>query len=104
MAMSAGKIAAQSCHAALAAYRKAAGTDDCAHCETQGEPVIVLRCRDATELANLIVNAGQHSVHTSPVCDAGRTEVESGTMTCCAFGPGLVERVDLCTGKLRLLK
>ena len=38
------------------------------------------------------------------VRDAGRTEVEPGTMTVGAFGPGKVSEIDKITGNLELLK
>ena len=37
------------------------------------------------------------------VTDAGHTEVEPGTITCCAIGPNEVEAIDMITGNLGLL-
>jgi PTH2 family peptidyl-tRNA hydrolase len=35
--------------------------------------------------------------------DAGRTQVEPGTVTCCAVGPADSARIDAVTGELSLL-
>ena len=37
------------------------------------------------------------------VSDAGRTQLPSGTLTCCAIGPADERRIDALTGDLPLL-
>jgi len=101
--MSPGKIAAQTCHAILAAYRTAPPTVVEAW-ESQGEPVIILRVQTQKELQAIIQQATLQGLPCNPITDAGRTEVSPGTVTCCAVGPGLVATIDAVTGNLSLLR
>ena len=106
LGMSAGKIAAQCCHAALAAYRKACDRDPTAaeRWLAQGEPTVVLRAGGgAAGLAGLQDAAIAAGLASSAVADAGRTQVAPGSVTCCAFGPAAVAAVDAVTGELKLL-
>ena len=102
LGMSRGKVAAQCAHAALGGARRA----DASVIERwagAGETMIVVAApheglsalRDAASTAGL-----PHCL----VADAGRTEVEPGTETVLAVGPGEVSRVDAITGRLRLLR
>lgn len=43
-------------------------------------------------------------VMTSPIIDAGRTEVDPGTETVCGFGPGGEGSINEVTGDLELLR
>ena len=97
-----GALAAQCAHAALGGARRA----DASVIERwagAGETMIVVAApheglsalRDAASTAGL-----PHCL----VADAGRTEVEPGTETVLAVGPGEVSRVDAITGRLRLLR
>lgn len=59
---------------------------------------------ESKEELDAIVSAAKEAklvVHT--VTDAGKTELESGTITCCAIGPNDDEEIDKITGHLRLL-
>lgn len=105
LGMSPGKMAAQTCHAVLAAYRTAVARapDAVRAWEAQGEPVVVLRLENLKALDRVANAAGAEGLTASTVCDAGRTEVVAGSVTCCAVGPGPVDAVDRVTGSLRLL-
>lgn len=103
LGLSPGKLAAQSCHAALGAYRE--GLNDphtLAVWEEQGEPTIVLSCPSLGDLEQLQTNAEMAGLPVSRVKDAGRTEVEPGTVTVIAIGPAPVSRIDPVTGCLPL--
>lgn len=103
--MGVGKIAAQVGHAVLGCFRIACAKnmmtvhlwDNC------GTPKIVVGCNNAEELHELINKANKENIVNYLVTDAGRTEVPSGTETCCAFGPELVNKINLVTGDLPLL-
>merc|ERR1739841_175759 len=93
LGMSCGKVAAQCAHAALGGERWAGA----------GETMIVVAAphEGLSALRDAASNAGlPHCL----VADAGRTEVEPGTETVLAVGPGEVSRVDAITGRLRLLR
>ncbi len=125
LGMSTGKIAAQCVHAALAAYRQALAQVPrfVRAWESQGEATICLQCSGDEELQvmqhgarwfwmarlmpvsqALIAAAKQQNIVAEDICDAGRTEVASGTRTVAAFGPAPCSAIDCITGKLRLMK
>jgi peptidyl-tRNA hydrolase len=86
--MSSGKIAAQCCHASLAAYKETLcrGTGAEAVWAGAGESTIVLQATNASELERLAQVAHENGIVACTVHDAGRTQVAAGSMTCCAFG------------------
>ena len=49
-------------------------------------------------LKRVVEEARKRGLASAVVRDAGRTEVMSGTATCCAVGPGPREVVDEVTG------
>ena len=103
LGMSSGKIAAQCSHAALAAARSCAPQLVIEWMQT-GEKIVVLGCSGAAEIGRITASAQQSGVTASEVNDAGRTEVESGTLTCVAIGPGAASNIDQITGHLHLLE
>jgi len=104
--MSPGKIAAQTCHAALEGYRKVSAESPriIRSWKAQGEPIIVLKIQNMERLKCIANSAIENGLPTSMIIDAGRTEVAAGSATCCAIGPDLVEKIDLITRTLELLK
>ena len=66
-------------------------------------PKIVLGCENEKELLDLKAKADENGVINYLVADAGRTQIAAGSITCCAFGPDIVNNIDNITGKLRLL-
>ncbi len=52
----------------------------------------------------LVRSAEAASLPVYVIQDAGRTEVEPGTTTVLAIGPGTKEAVDAVTGQLKLLR
>lgn len=103
--MTSGKIAAQCAHAAIASYKelKLNKSKDLDRWEMQGQAKVVLRCQDENELTQLQTEASNIGIFSCVVCDAGRTQVKSGTSTVLVVGPGPVSMVDQVTGHLKLL-
>lgn len=109
LGMGKGKIAAQTCHAALAAQRAIMRSSDGGKAQVYkewratGEPIVVLRCADLAAMQAIAAAARVSGLDTFPIRDAGRTQVEPGTMTVMAIGPAAVETIDSVTGSLKLL-
>lgn len=103
LGLSAGKLAAQACHASLKAWKKAEkGTRN--DWESSGGKKVVLAAEDDEELMELKRNADRAGLVNILVKDAGLTEVEPGTRTALAVGPEEEKKVDKVTGHLPLLK
>ena len=101
--MGRGKIAAQMAHAAVAAALRAQGTADFAEWLQAGQPKVVLKVAGEDQLRELCAAATAEGLPVEVVHDAGRTQVEAGTMTCAAIGPAPSDRVDAVAGGLSLL-
>jgi PTH2 family peptidyl-tRNA hydrolase len=104
--MGRGKIAAQVGHAVLGAYKK--GIKDFPELvqnweKFSGQAKIVVSIKSEEHLLALREKASQMNLPFYLVRDAGRTQVEAGTITVCAFGPGKVEDINTITGHLDLL-
>jgi len=93
--------------AALKAFRRgvadAAVAPTVAAWQSQGEPIVVLRCDDLGHLELLRSAAAASGLPSCTVTDAGRTQVDPGTMTVLAVGPARAADVDAVTGGLKLL-
>jgi peptidyl-tRNA hydrolase, PTH2 family len=109
LAMSPGKIAAQCCHATLGNYRALLHQHnrtlrgDLQQWQAQGEPTIILQVPSANQLTALCRQANAQRIPVYKVHDAGKTQVESGTLTCATLGPADDESIDKITGSLKLL-
>jgi PTH2 family peptidyl-tRNA hydrolase len=101
LGMGAGKLAAQVAHASLMAYEDA---DPGAQSDWKGggQTKVVLRVDGERALFELAERAGAEGLPHAVVRDAGRTELEPGTATALAVGPGTDDRVDRVTGDLPL--
>ncbi|UYV70208.1 UBE2G1 [Cordylochernes scorpioides] len=88
--MGKGKIAAQCCHAALSAYRRALIKKP--HIlqlwQVLGEPKIVLKADSEDCMMCLVPKAKEIGILTSVITDAGHTQVAPGSKTVLALGPG----------------
>ena len=100
--MSKGKTAAQCAHAAVLAYKSLNGAKRLLW-EAAGQPKLVLKCPDEAQLTRLASSAKNASLPAVLVRDAGRTELESGTVTVLGVGPAPSNKIDLVTGELKLL-
>jgi len=69
-----------------------------------GAAKIVVKISTENEMINLKEKADEINIPNYIVRDAGRTEVDPGTLTVCAFGPGRNSEIDKITGNLDLLK
>lgn len=104
LGMTAGKMAAQCCHAALSAVSEVKSRDPqmLRDWKRQGAPIIILRTNNLASLREVHEKAKDKNVAASTVCDAGRTEVEGGTVTCLGIGPAASEKCDQVTRRCRL--
>ncbi|KAF8514525.1 peptidyl-tRNA hydrolase PTH2-domain-containing protein [Gautieria morchelliformis] len=103
--MTPGKIAAQCGHATLACYKALSKVNPSLvrHWELTGQAKVALKCPSEEELLLLRAKAQSLNLCAKLVQDAGRTEVDSGSVTVLGIGPGPVDLVNQVTGKLRLL-
>jgi len=103
LGMGRGKIAAQVAHAAVAAVLANGGSRDFSAWLAEGQPKVVLKVSSAEQLAEVVRGAVAAGLPVELIRDAGRTQVEPGTVTCSAVGPADSARVDALTGALSLL-
>ncbi|KNE58887.1 peptidyl-tRNA hydrolase [Allomyces macrogynus ATCC 38327] len=104
LGMTKGKVAAQCCHACLAAYK---------HCvrhnpklaeawEYTGQAKVALKVNSEDEMLELEALAQSLSLSAKSIRDAGRTQIAAGSRTVLAIGPGPVEIIDQVTKHLKL--
>jgi len=103
LGMGRGKIAAQAAHAAVAAALSSAGSRDFRNWLRDGQPKVVLRVPGPEQLDEIVAQAGAAGLPVEIIQDAGRTQLEPGTTTCCAVGPAEASRIDAVTAALSLL-
>lgn len=102
LGMGEGKVAAQTAHASLQAYEDA-DDDAVADWKRGGSKKVVVEAESEDELLKLKEAAERRGLPTALVRDAGHTQVESGSLTALAVGPGSDDDVDAVTGELSLL-
>lgn len=103
LGMGRGKLAAQVAHAAVAAVLATARSRDFRAWLQEGQPKVVLRAGSEEELLGIVAKAIEAGLHAELIRDAGRTQLEPGTLTCCAIGPADSDKIDAVTGTLSLL-
>ena len=103
LGMGRGKIAAQAAHAAVAAALANSGSRSFRAWLRDGQPKVVLKVNGEQELYDLADRAHAAGLPVQVIHDAGRTQVEEGTPTCCAIGPAKADEIDAITGELSLL-
>ncbi|GIX77525.1 peptidyl-tRNA hydrolase 2, mitochondrial [Caerostris extrusa] len=108
--MGQGKIAAQCSHASVMAYKYATSYDpEVARLwETFAQAKVVLKVSNEKTFyfnfsLNLYEAAKKYGLSTSLVCDSGRTQVDPGSKTVIAIGPGASQVINKITGHLKLL-
>ncbi|XP_015599539.1 peptidyl-tRNA hydrolase 2, mitochondrial isoform X1 [Cephus cinctus] len=105
--MGKGKIAAQCAHAALECYRQASTDkkhEDLLYSWLRfGQPKIILKIPSEKELLTLAHNAQVAGLVTAVIKDAGRTQLEPGTISAIGIGPAPRVLVERLTSNLKLL-
>lgn len=99
--MGTGKLAAQVAHASLSAYEDA-GDEARRAWKSGGQKKIVLKGSGESQLQQLADEARRERLPHALVRDAGHTQLEPGTVTALAVGPGEERLVDKVTGDLSL--
>jgi peptidyl-tRNA hydrolase len=101
LGMGRGKLAAQVAHASLSAHEDT-GDRTRKKWKGEGQKKVVLRTDGEAELFRLADAAERRGLPNAIVRDAGHTQLEPGTVTCLAVGPGDDDEVDRVTGDLSL--
>jgi PTH2 family peptidyl-tRNA hydrolase len=63
----------------------------------------ILKVQSESELIEIIKKAQAYGIVTTVIRDAGKTQIEPNTMTCCGFGPDSSSKLDRLSGHLKLL-
>jgi PTH2 family peptidyl-tRNA hydrolase len=100
--MGKGKIASQSAHASIASFLRADG-DVREEWIGSGMKKVVLKVSSEKEMTMLFKAAKKERLPSELIHDAGLTQIEPGTMTALGIGPADDAKIDLVTGKLKLL-
>ncbi|WP_053947205.1 peptidyl-tRNA hydrolase Pth2 [Halolamina sediminis] len=101
LGMGTGKLAAQVAHASLSAYEDADSRTRTAW-KGEGQKKVVLKGSGEDQLFELADRAEREGLPNAVVRDAGHTQLDPGTATTVAIGPGEDEVVDRVTGDLSL--
>jgi len=106
-------MAAQCSHATLACYKtllrksqKAPSSPEAKllqRWENRGQAKIAVQVRSEDELLELMGIARSLGLTAEVIQDAGRTQIEAGSMTVLGVGPAPKSLVDKVTGHLKLL-
>ncbi|KAL5032512.1 hypothetical protein BDV3_001069 [Batrachochytrium dendrobatidis] len=107
LGMTKGKVAAQCCHAALAAYLIAKSKNSQTRewlkaWERLGQAKITLKCPDEATMLDMQKKARSIGLPAKSICDAGHTQIAAGSRTVLAIGPGPVDLVDQVSGEFKL--
>ncbi|KNE71627.1 peptidyl-tRNA hydrolase [Allomyces macrogynus ATCC 38327] len=110
LGMTKGKVAAQCCHACLAAYKHCVRHNPKARpprslswaWEYSGQAKVALKVNSEDEMLELEALAQSLSLSAKSIRDAGRTQIAAGSRTVLAIGPGPVEIIDQVTKHLKL--
>ncbi len=101
LGMGVGKLAAQVAHAALMAADEAEQSVR-REWKGDGQKKVVLKVDTEDDLFELADAAERHGLPYGLVRDAGHTQLDPGTATALAVGPGSETAVDRITGDLPL--
>lgn len=107
--MGKGKIAAQVAHAAVSLVLDVLNSSNNVWKEwlnywlNEGQPKIVVKVPNLEELNKRYERAISLGLPATIIQDAGKTQLEPGTITCLGIGPAPSDLVDKITGDLKLL-
>eukprot|EP01096_Ripella_sp_DP13-Kostka_P004284 TRINITY_DN16435_c0_g1_i1.p1 TRINITY_DN16435_c0_g1~~TRINITY_DN16435_c0_g1_i1.p1 ORF type:complete len:198 (+),score=88.92 TRINITY_DN16435_c0_g1_i1:82-594(+) len=102
LGMTKGKMCAQVGHATLAAVFKS-HVDQLGPWYRLGQTKIALKVASLEEMEELGQRAEEAGLVTVSIQDAGRTQIEPGTVTVRAVGPAPASKIDDILGHLKLL-
>ncbi len=104
LGMGKGKLCAQAAHASLEAVEKARQKypEWLSEWRQQGQAKIVLKLDAQQKIVELFENA-KRELPCALIHDAGHTQVEPGSITAIAIGPGPADKIDKHTKNLKLL-
>ncbi|KAI0878557.1 PTH2-domain-containing protein [Hypoxylon argillaceum] len=113
LGMTKGKIAAQCSHATLACYKTLSQTASrkptspeakiLQRWERLGQAKIAVQVKSQDELLTLMGKARSLGITAEVIQDAGRTQIDPGSLTVLGVGPAPRSLVDQVTGGLKLL-
>ena len=105
LGMGIGKIAAQVGHACVlgAEHVRKSKREWFDQWERTGQEKVVVKVLNLQELEDVKKHAISLGLPWSEVTDAGRTQIEPGTVTCISIGPAPEEDIDKVTKDLKLL-
>jgi PTH2 family peptidyl-tRNA hydrolase len=103
--MSKGKIAAQAGHAAVCAaeFARKNRPEWWIPWINEGQCKIAVKAKSEHDILELERKARNAKLPTALIVDRGLTEIPPNTTTCLGIGPAPSNKVDIITGKLRLL-
>ncbi|RYO96137.1 hypothetical protein DL764_007515 [Monosporascus ibericus] len=106
LGMTKGKIAAQCSHATLACYKtlsRSASSSLLRRWERHGQAKIAVQTKSEDEMLELMGRARSLGITAEVIQDAGRTQIDPGSLTVLGVGPAPKSLVDQVTGHLKLL-
>ncbi|KAK2591739.1 hypothetical protein QQS21_010560 [Conoideocrella luteorostrata] len=110
LGMTKGKIAAQCSHATLACYKALSRSNPDSpqakllkRWEKRGQAKIAVQIKSEKELAELRWKALDMGITAEVIQDAGRTQIDPGSLTVLGVGPAPKSLIDKVTGHLKLL-
>lgn len=102
LGMQKGKLVAQGAHASLGAYLKA-DEEDRDEWEATGQMKVAVKVESEKDIVMLFEQAKKMKIPACLIRDAGRTQVEPGSITALGLGPAKEQDLDKLTGQLKLL-
>lgn len=102
--MGKGKACSQAAHASIEAFLKtqSKSRETVEEWHSQGMPKIVVKANSEKEIIEIFEKA-KRTIPAALIRDAGRTQIEPGSITALGLGPWKEEELDKITGKLKLL-
>ena len=97
-----GKLSSQVAHASVSSMLKS-HKDDINKWRNKGMKKVVLKVKDLDELLEFKRKIEDAGIVCALIQDAGKTVVESGTITCLGIGPDKEEKIDGITGTLKMV-
>ncbi len=99
--MSKGKMCSQAAHASISAALR---SKHFVQWERDGQKKVVLVAQNLEHMIDMHRRCDKLKISHALVSDAGRTEIEPGTITALGIGPDKEEKINKVTGSLALLK